>query len=978
MIIFEKHIPISIGTSPGLFTISTASGTYVDVTNFSLVKIDTSQYDNGSFYYEAVFKASAGTAACQLYDNTGAAAVASSEITTTSTSPVRVRSGALTLTSGDDFKDQFKCSGGNTNTFYGSRVVVVQSGSSIVTTESQILNFNYNGGATASTSYVDPATIGMCLFLYTSANWNGTVNIYFEATIKTSAGTGFATLATNAGVAVTNGEISTTSTSYVRVRGGSAMTLVNATVYKTQIKNSGAGTTTIISSRIIIQQSGSPSKTESHIPAGNNTYATSVAGYTDTSGRGYYDPANWSGLDTIAWYAEYSYNSNDATSKFDFYALTDAAEVTNSEVVVGIGTTRSRSSALTMPATAQNIVRRGSSSGTLYHSTGHLVAVMTWTTASLPTVITNQPDNIKDISARANGDVTSDGGGTITERGIVISTSPNPTISDTKYIVSGTTGAFSANLINLLQNTTYHIRAYATNSAGTSYGSDVSFTTLLSAAPITTYPPQNISKSKVDIDVSIDGNYSNVTEKGIVYAKTLGPTKADNSILDTGSLSRFTNNLTGLDSNTRYYARGYAILSDGSIVYGNTVTFLTASTGVQKHYIYRVYDTGVYKATWTQEVISEPQFTVNINGGAGQLKITLSRSFDDFGEDIDVKLNNKVNCYVIDSDNPNGLLLYSGYISGYQPMVREALEQVEITVLGYVAETQRIMLQDSSGNTTLTYNSQDPSNILKDIIDKYREQGGTVNYNATSIQLTNTIVSYTFNANTIKEAIDKIIELCPVGWFWRIDPDDIIYLSPKNSLADHTFTIGLHIENLATFRRIEDLVNRVYFIGGGNPALFRKYENVSSQQTYGLYIKKIVDQRVTVAATAQTIANREINQKKDPEIRSIFDIIDNNGPQSRGYDIETIKVGQTLQVKNLKSGVKTITLWDQATWDSDVWDQTLATSAADIIQILSITYQPDSIRIEASSRLPQIAKRIEDVQRNLEVTQSVNNPSSPT
>lgn len=404
----------------------------------------------------------------------------------------------------------------------------------------------------------------------------------------------------------------------------------------------------------------------------------------------------------------------------------------------------------------------------------------------------------------------------------------------------------------------------------------------------------------------------------------------------------------------------------------------TTLTPILKHYYYKVYDSGTYVATWTKEVISEPIFRTNINGGAGELKIQLARPFDDFGEDEDVKLNNKVELYCVDNDNPNGLLLYSGFIVGYEPTINEASETLNITLFSYVAQLQRMILRDGSGNTTLAYNSYDPAVILRDVIDKLRAQGCELTYTNLTIPLTNTEVSYTFNANSGKECFDKVIELCPVGWFWRVDPNNVVYLQSMNIFADHEFTLGLEVEKLKTYRRVEDLVNQVLFIGGGSPALYRKYNNTSSIGTYGLYEKKIVDQRVTVVATASTIANREINTKKDPEIRSTFDIIDNNGPSGRGYDIETVQVGETLKVNGLTAGTRTVTYWDQALWDTDVWDQTLSTSAADVIQIISVQYAPDFIRIEASSRLPQIAKRIEDIQRNLEVTQSIENPSAPT
>jgi MBG domain (YGX type)/Cadherin-like beta sandwich domain len=99
-----------------------------------------------------------------------------------------------------------------------------------------------------------------------------------------------------------------------------------------------------------------------------------------------------------------------------------------------------------------------------------------------PTVTTGTAGSVTSSSATISGNnVSSDGGSAITQRGVVYSTNANPTTSDSKVIVAGTTGAFNANLSGLNANTIYHVRAYATNSIATAYGSDVSFTTLASS-----------------------------------------------------------------------------------------------------------------------------------------------------------------------------------------------------------------------------------------------------------------------------------------------------------------------------------------------------------------------------------------------------------------------------------------------------------------------------------------------------------------
>lgn len=407
-----------------------------------------------------------------------------------------------------------------------------------------------------------------------------------------------------------------------------------------------------------------------------------------------------------------------------------------------------------------------------------------------------------------------------------------------------------------------------------------------------------------------------------------------------------------------------------------------------KDFVYKIFDGQTFKGVWTDEVLSDPKFRNAINSGPGEMIVKLDRDYDNFGEDIDVKLNNRVEIWVYDRQQPNGMLLYKGFISGYRPVLQGSVEFVEVTVLSYVYELAYYMLRDGTGATTIEYSSDtqeggwDPAEILRDVITKYRADGGSINYTTTSIQDTNTTVSYTFKTNTVREVVDKIIELCPEGWYWIVDSASTIYLRPKNALADHYFTIGSEINQMETWRRIEDIVNQVYFTGNSTEAgtgLYRVYENTGSIDSYGRHAITKIDGRVTVTATADTMANRVINAKKDPEIRTRLTLLDNNGEDAdRGYDIEAIIPGQTCKIRNLKSGTKTSSLWDVFQWDVDVWDQTLSSAAADVIQILLVEYTPDSLAVEASSRIPEIAKRIEDIQRNLTQQQTVNNPDIPT
>ena len=98
--------------------------------------------------------------------------------------------------------------------------------------------------------------------------------------------------------------------------------------------------------------------------------------------------------------------------------------------------------------------------------------------AELPTVVTEEVSDITANSAVCDGEVTTDGGAEVTERGICWSANENPTVNDNYDAVGEGIGTFSATINGLEANTAYHVRAYATNEAGTAYGQDVEFTTL--------------------------------------------------------------------------------------------------------------------------------------------------------------------------------------------------------------------------------------------------------------------------------------------------------------------------------------------------------------------------------------------------------------------------------------------------------------------------------------------------------------------
>ena len=101
-------------------------------------------------------------------------------------------------------------------------------------------------------------------------------------------------------------------------------------------------------------------------------------------------------------------------------------------------------------------------------------------TAGMPSVITNDVTDITKTSAFGGGNVTSNGASAVTACGVCWSTSHNPTISNNKTTDGTGTGNFTSSITGLASNTTYYVRAYATNAIGTAYGDEKSFRTTTS------------------------------------------------------------------------------------------------------------------------------------------------------------------------------------------------------------------------------------------------------------------------------------------------------------------------------------------------------------------------------------------------------------------------------------------------------------------------------------------------------------------
>jgi uncharacterized protein (TIGR02145 family) len=196
-----------------------------------------------------------------------------------------------------------------------------------------------------------------------------------------------------------------------------------------------------------------------------------------------------------------------------------------------------------------------------------------------PSVVTLKASGETESSAELNGNVTSDGGVTVTQRGFYWSeTDDTPDSGDNKEIVSGTTGSFTKTISGLQPNTTYYFRAFATNSKGTTTGDVLSFKTTqeLSLPTVQTNTATGVTASSGTLNgnVTSDGN-STITQRGFYWSETdNNPDSGDNKEIVNGTTGTYSKTINSLQANTTYYYCAFATNSEGTAT-GEVLSFKT-------------------------------------------------------------------------------------------------------------------------------------------------------------------------------------------------------------------------------------------------------------------------------------------------------------------------------------------------------------------------------------------------------------------
>jgi pectin methylesterase-like acyl-CoA thioesterase len=279
---------------------------------------------------------------------------------------------------------------------------------------------------------------------------------------------------------------------------------------------------------------------------------------------------------------------------------------------------------------------------------------VTGITSDPPTISTIPVSSISTTFITTGGTISSDGGAAVIDRGIVYSsTNSTPTISDTKAPNGTGSGSFTSQLTGLTAGTTYYIRAYATNSAGTSYGNILTFSTMatLTVPVLTTTSVSTI----LALTAASGGNVSDwggstVTTRGICWRTTSGPTITDSISTSGNGIGSYSCSLYSLLPTTTYYVRSFATNSTGT-GYGNEFSFTTQAIAPDMNKSVKKDGTGDYTTIQSAFDGVPDNYTgrwiINVNPGTYTEKCTLAST--------------KSNVFLIGQDPTTTIITYNAY-----------------------------------------------------------------------------------------------------------------------------------------------------------------------------------------------------------------------------------------------------------------------------------------------------------------------------
>ena len=349
-------------------------------------------------------------------------------------------------------------------------------------------------------------------------------------------------------------------------------------------------------------------------------------------------------------------------------------------------------------------------------------------------------------------------------------------------------------------------------------------------------------------------------------------------------------------------------------------------------------------------------FSKQVNGGLGECVIRLARTFDNYGEYADVALNNEVRISITDKDTDDTSdkykLIYSGYISEYSPWVNGQEEGVTVNLLGYYTKLSQDIYKNGT-TTTIAETAADIGTMFRNVITRYIAESSNQKlfYTNETIRTTSTTGTYTFAMKTYREAIETIKSLAPASWWWYVNQYHQVIFKSKPSVITHRFIFGRHFSKVNVKKSLSKIKNAALFwntLTDGDQ-IYKLYSDAGSINNYGRRVHKIIDQdRVGAEADADLISEAFVSENKDPHIQVSVEIIDNNGDDNLGYDIESIEPGDTCIFEGFNEAL-----------NETFKENMLITKVDYTLDKALITIEP--MRAGVVDRQEQINKKVDDI-----------------
>lgn len=297
----------------------------------------------------------------------------------------------------------------------------------------------------------------------------------------------------------------------------------------------------------------------------------------------------------------------------------------------------------------------------------------------------------------------------------------------------------------------------------------------------------------------------------------------------------------------------------------------------------RVLDAGI--------ILNLPSIAREVNKPASEIQIDLALPWDDFGYGSTVQEGFLVRVYAVNTANPSGLLVYQGTIEqiiGSFAVGRDSVSLRLRPIETFFANA----LWKRSGSYVLSFAAASVESIFEDAIDDVNSIFGAPF--SKNLGVTGIAITQDFQRVTHLAVMQGAAKFLPDGWFWRVRANGQIDLAQYSGTADHTLTLGLHVDSVSVTKSIIDTKNKILVSWGPTPT-DAEYTDAPSEALYGRRMALISDGGIGDSGSADARGNAELARQKSPFTATQLVV-------NARYPIETIKPGDTVRVVNKTGG----------------------------------------------------------------------------